>query len=105
MTHDTFYMCTDDIAIDHLELTLELEGVDLWNPRDDYKEDLLELLTLSDNLGSSHIGMLLKYPDKYGLDRDMVRSFIRAYFNILWDKEDPLSEKIFVIFLDLMIIA
>jgi len=92
-------MCQDDISLDHLEAQLGLESIDIRNPRPQDKADALEALTQPENVGDTHIKLLLKYPDMYSIDPDLVKNFLKAYYSLLWNKEDPASSSLNLVML------
>ena len=47
-----------------------------------------------ENLGDSHLRLLLKNSDNYSVDNDLVKMFIKAYFNLLWDQDNDLSSRL-----------
>mgnify|MGYP007031657074 CR=1 FL=1 len=94
MRHSKFVMCTDDFALDHIERELSIEGLNLNNPRSQLQAEILEALTKPENIGDSHIRMLLKYFEKYSINPELVKLFIKSYFKLLWDKTNELSSKL-----------
>ena len=58
MSADKFYMCTDDLAVAHLERTLGAE-FDIRGPRQDLKESLLSVITRAENIGDSHLKLMV----------------------------------------------
>jgi hypothetical protein len=54
----------------------------------------MERLMKYDNTGDSHIRLLLKYPDKYQVQNGLVKLFLEAFYSILWDKSNPLNQKL-----------
>ena len=91
-----FYMCTDDSALDHLQQEISVEGLNLHHPRPQIQNEALDALVKPENTGDSHIRMLLKYPDMYGIDGEIVKMFLRSFYKILWDQKNPLSNKLLV---------
>jgi len=94
MTTTFFYMCTDDSALNHLQEEIEVEGLNLRRPRKQIQNDTLQALLEPDNEGDLHIKMLLRYPDMYGIDVELVKMFLRAFYKVLWDSTNPFSEKL-----------
>jgi hypothetical protein len=37
---------------------------------------------------------MLKAPDNYGIRPDIIKMFLKSFFKVLWDPENPLSEKL-----------
>lgn len=87
-------MCTDDDSINHLQKELSVEGLNLNNPREQIQQDTLESLVKPENNGDIHIRMLLKYPDMYAIDGNLVKMAIRSFFKLLWDKTNADSAKL-----------
>ena len=85
MTPDSFIMCQDEHAVDHLEKELDTENLDLKNPPADVQESLLDALKSPENQGDQHISLLLQHPDIYSIEPMIVKHFIEAFYNILWD--------------------
>jgi hypothetical protein len=92
MKPETFVMCTDDNAMSHLQAQLSIEGLNLNNPRQQLQEEVLGALTQPENIGDSHIKMLVKYPDEYSIDGTLVQKFLRSFYKLLWDKSNPYSQ-------------
>jgi len=38
--------------------------------------------------------MLLRNPDMYGIDVELVKKFIRSYYKVLWDRKNPLANRL-----------
>ncbi len=76
-------MCTDDMAIDHLERTLQIEGLNIWDPRPEQIKDLKPEMIKPQNVGDSHIRLMLKKPKKYGIAKELVENFLTAFYSIL----------------------
>lgn len=81
--------CTDDRALAHLEAEMQVENLDLNSPPDRVKDaGLLNKLTVVENHGDSHIRLLLKQPEAYGLTQNsqLVPMVLKAYYNLLWEQ-------------------
>ena len=94
MQHNTFYMCTDDMAVSHLEKEMQIEGLNIFNPRAQIVNELAELIIKPENIGDLHIKMMLKYPEQFSIRKEIVEMFLRSYYKILWNKNSELSSKI-----------
>jgi hypothetical protein len=94
MKAEFFYMCTDDSALNHLEEEISVTGLNLRSPKKQVQLDTLEALVEPDNNGDLHIKMLLRYPDMYGIDVELVKMFLRAFYKVLWDQSNPYSQKL-----------
>lgn len=49
------------------------------------RETLLEHLTAPAHLGCGHIRLMLGHSDEYGIRRELVVSFLRAFFRLWWE--------------------
>lgn len=96
MLHNIFYMCTDDVAISHIEKELQIEGLNLVNPRVQIRDELIPLLVKPENIGDLHIRMMIKHPDQFSIRKEIVEMFIKSYYKIMWDKSNDLSKKLFL---------
>jgi hypothetical protein len=38
--------------------------------------------------------MMLKYPEQFAIRKEIVTMFITSFYKLLWNKEDPLSQKL-----------
>ena len=89
-------MCTDDTAIEHLEresgMAINIEM--LRNPPEANKKELIEYLYNPDNNGCTHLKSLLKNPQFYAIREDIVKMFLNAFYQILWDRKNELREKL-----------
>lgn len=94
MRPNSFYMCTDDISVSHLEKELQIEGLNIKNPRKDQVKDLIDLLLKPENVGDLHIKMLLKHPDQFSIRKELVEMFLRSFYKIFWNKENDLYKKL-----------
>jgi len=71
-----------------------LVGLDLRNPRPQDQAEILDALTEPENVGDLHIQLLLRYPNMYEIDVELVKLFIRAYYTVLWDNTNGYSNKL-----------
>ena len=83
-----FYMCTDDNAINHIEKELQIEGLNIINPRENIKNDLFNLITVSENIGDLHIRLMLKYSEKYGIRKDLIIMFLNSFYKLYWNNKN-----------------
>lgn len=90
------YMCTDDHAISHIEKELAIENLDIYAPRESIKQDLLRVLAEPENVGDSHLRLMLQYPDLYSINPKVVQNFIKAYYTLLWNKDNSLSDTLYL---------
>ena len=50
-----------------------------------FKPLILDALKSPQNQGDQHISLLLQHPDIYNIEPNIVKHFIEAFYNILWD--------------------
>jgi hypothetical protein len=57
---------------------------------------MLDYLTKPENVGDSHLKKLLTNPEFYFMKEDahIVKHFLRAFYKILWDKNNDLRTKL-----------
>lgn len=60
------------------------------------KNKILNILSQPENAGDLHLKMLLSDSSQYGINKTLVEYFIKAYFTVLWDKKNELSEKVYL---------
>jgi hypothetical protein len=48
----------------------------------------------AENTGCMHIRNMIKSPDNYNIRVDIVRMFLKSFYRTLWDRSNPLSEKL-----------
>ena len=89
MTHPYFTMCTDDSAMNHLELDsgVQINIEILRKPPEANKEELLRYLISPENVGCTHLKKILKNPEYYSIRKELIQSLITAFYEILWDKD------------------
>lgn len=87
MLPETFSMCTDYNSILQMERDMEYEGLNIKKPRAGIMEKLKEQIILPENTGDSHLRLMLKYPDLYGIRKDLVEDFIKVFYETLWADE------------------
>lgn len=88
MKQEKFRMCTDDISLEHIEKELTIEGVDLENPRETIQENLLKALLKPINTGDLHLRLMLKNPSMYSIDPDLIKMFLKSFYNNMWNNPD-----------------
>jgi len=89
-----FIMCTDDFAINHVERELNIEGINILNPRQSLMNHILNAAIKPENIGDLHLKMMLKYPKQFSIRREMVEMFLISFYKILWNKELEYSRKL-----------
>jgi hypothetical protein len=55
MPHEKFYWCTDDAAVSHIEDFLDIEGLNILDPREDLRKKVYTVVTDPKNVGDLHI--------------------------------------------------
>ena len=92
MKPDTFTMCTDFNAINHLEKIMHIDGLNINKPRSGIVDELLQHIINPENLGDSHLRLLLKYPESYGIRKELVQDFIQVIYKTLWNNQGKENE-------------
>jgi hypothetical protein len=90
-----FYMHTDTIA---LAWAQDKVGATDWfdptNPPPAMRASLLDVLVQPLALGSVLLQKIAKFPDLFGVRRQLLPMFVRALYEVLWDPEEKLNRKI-----------
>ncbi len=87
MKPDFFSSCTDFNAVFELEKEMRIEGFNILRPRTNLIDPLLKIIASYKNLGDAHLRLLLKYPELYGIRKELVEDFIRVFYKTLWDNK------------------
>jgi hypothetical protein len=95
MDQSEFYWCTDDMAVNHIQATLQEYDVNIVDPRYDLQYAILDVITDPNNIGDVHFKTLLTESDRLNIRKDLVETFIRTFYEVLWDKRQTYSSKIF----------
>lgn len=93
MEHDRFHWCTDDQAVQHIAETIGDYQVNMKDPGDDIKEQILEILTSPYNIGDSFFKVLLNQFEKLLIRKELVETFITVFYRLLWDKSTEYAGK------------
>lgn len=96
MEHDEFYWCTDDIAVNHIQMTLQEYDVNINDPRYDQQYQILDIIGDPNNIGDVHFKTLLTEYERLNIRHDLVVIFIQVFYETLWDKSHIYSSKIFL---------
>lgn len=96
METNLFYMCTDQTAIDHLEKELAISDLDIYAPDESIQNELLDALTEPENIGDTHLRLLMGKPEMYSINSTILKYFIRAFYNTLWDTNNTYSETLYL---------
>lgn len=94
MAQAKFYMCSDDSAVNHVEKELNIEGLNIQNPKGFMQNDLYKALVEPENIGDLHIKMMAKYPQQFSVRKELVGLFLRSFYKVLWNKQDDLYLKL-----------
>eukprot|EP01006_Ploeotia_vitrea_P036872 TRINITY_DN66068_c10_g1_i1.p1 TRINITY_DN66068_c10_g1~~TRINITY_DN66068_c10_g1_i1.p1 ORF type:complete len:428 (+),score=216.71 TRINITY_DN66068_c10_g1_i1:51-1286(+) len=90
----SFYFNTDELAVKNLREHLTVAGrqgvvgLDLTNPKVEYRKSLLRDLCKSDNQGSYFLKAVLDHPDRFYMRGETVCHAVQAFFKILWQRGD-----------------
>lgn len=68
--------------------------MNIQNPKGYLVNDLLKVLVKSENIGDLHLKMMVKYPQQFSIKKEIVEMFLRAFYKILWNKENDLYQKL-----------
>lgn len=96
MEQEYFYWCTDDEAVSNLEKELGVEGIDITDPREGLQSDMLGYLYEPEEIGDLHLKNMLSNPELYSVRVEAVQHLITVFYKLLWDKENYLSEKLYL---------
>ena len=96
MEMSRFYMCTDQAAVDHMAKELALDDIDMYDPDPEIVEDLLEAVVEPNNIGDSHLKMMIDKPELYSINKTIVEFYLYAFYSVLWDEENPLHEILYL---------
>mmetsp|Transcript_4781 Transcript_4781/g.4513 ORF Transcript_4781/g.4513 Transcript_4781/m.4513 type:complete len:97 (+) Transcript_4781:307-597(+) len=67
-------------------------GIDIQNPRPDIQDAIIQIISEPYNIGDTHFKALLIESDTLNIRRELVETFIRVYYRILWDKDSEYSQ-------------
>ena len=85
LNNNKLYFCTDEEAINRIENILLIEGLNFKNPRKNFLNDLYNNIIDPENLGDLHLRLMLKFPEKYGIRKELIEDFIKSLFEIYWE--------------------
>ncbi|CEM31152.1 unnamed protein product, partial [Vitrella brassicaformis CCMP3155] len=91
-----FYHSTDDAAVEHIKRVLVSESVDITEPSDNIREELTGVLADPLNMGDVHFRLMTQHPKWFHLEKDpeLPGKAVVAFFKLLWDKTNPLRDKL-----------
>lgn len=55
---------------------------------------------MPESIGDLHLKLISKYPGKFMIRKELVDNFFRAYYNLLWDKNNDSNQKLELIILN-----
>jgi len=86
-----FGACVDAAAVAQLASAVGIgsEPLDLANPPEEVRAQLMLRIIAPEFVGSDHIKWLLLYPKKYATRTRLVEQSVRAYFGVLWNAYHP----------------
>lgn len=86
--NNKLYFCTDEEAINRIENILLIEGLNFKNPRKNFLNDLYNNIIDPENLGDLHLRLMLKFPEKYGIRKELIEDFLKSLFEIYWEDKE-----------------
>ena len=69
-------------------------GLNIQNPKGSLVNDLLRVLVKAENIGDLHFKLMINYPHEFSIRKEIVEMFLRAFYKILWNKNDDLYQKL-----------
>jgi len=88
--------CTDDRAVARLESEIPMENLDLSAPPDHAKTaGILDKLTMVENQGDSHIRLMLKHPEWFQVNPNLVPMVLKSFYSLLWKQNQDARSPIF----------
>jgi len=94
MKQPKFYMCTDDMAVNHIQTQLSIEGLNINSPRLSLLPDLFKVILQPENIGDLHLKMMMKYPQQFSIRKEIIDMFLTSFFKLLWNTQEKLSTKL-----------
>ena len=85
----TFYFHTERSSLEEIARLMRLDYLDVRLPEKDQRQRLLTELTYPGQNGCRHFRHMLAYPGEYEVRRELVVACIAAFFELLWDRDDP----------------
>jgi hypothetical protein len=94
MSKDKFYFDTDAAAINTFKKACHCPQLNIADPPDSKKPLLRNATHLADAQGNEFFKKLLQDPTSYGIRKELVESVLEAFFEVMWNKADPLHRRI-----------
>jgi len=87
MSRVKFYMSTSEHAHENMTSSSGCRNLDISDPPEDKKAELLELMVKPENVGCRHLKFMLQKPAEYQLKGvETVQMGIRAFHQVMWNK-------------------
>lgn len=99
MSRVKFFFDTSEHAFDNLTSAIGCRNLDISDPPEEKKAQLLELITAPENVGSAHLKFMLMKTAEYQVRLELVQMGIRAFHQVMWNKTFEGHEKICYILL------
>lgn len=97
----SFYMMTDTTAVTQLAKNTDIDNLDLRETPDaSQKGKLLDALVLPEHNGCKFLRALITKPEDFDLRKGVPECAIRAFFELLWDKDSAEGKKLRLVELD-----
>eukprot|EP00300_Choanocystis_sp_HF-7_P027091 c32154_g1_i1.p1 GENE.c32154_g1_i1~~c32154_g1_i1.p1 ORF type:complete len:405 (-),score=76.25 c32154_g1_i1:38-1252(-) len=91
----SFYMSTDTQAVNLVSANVQMPNLDLREtPPDSEVGRLLNALVLPENNGCRVLRNMIMKPENYNLRSGLPQCAIRAFYEVLWDKQDESGRKL-----------
>merc|ERR1712054_41428 len=86
MSRVKFYMSTSEHAHENVTSSSGCRNLDISDPPEDKKAELLELIVKPENVGCRHLKFMLQKPAEYQTKAENVQMGIRAFHQVMWNK-------------------
>jgi hypothetical protein len=86
MSRVKFYMSTSEHAHENVTSSSGCRNLDISDPPEDKKAELMELIVKPENVGCRHLKFMLQQPANYQTKAESVQMGIRAFHQVMWNK-------------------
>jgi len=86
MSRVKFYMSTSEHAHENATSASGCRNLDISDPPEDKKAELLETIVKPENVGCRHLKFMLTAPQEYQTRAELVKMGIRAFHQVMWNK-------------------
>jgi len=86
MSRVKFYMSTSEHAHENVTSSSGCRNLDISDPPEDKKAELMELIVKPENVGCRHLKFMLQKPAEYQTKAEVVQMGIRAFHQVMWNK-------------------